>query len=140
MPHPRVGRVGLGVVFPRLGFTMPVGLKRIYGQRHLHFGSREIGTDGTDSILHSLQYKAAPKRSVLLDYALFDGEAEEFGIVGEAEVLHDAVFVKGDSAGGDVQDGGGFFHGVAFGEELQDFALARSQDAANFGGARFPCG
>ena len=37
MPHPRVGRVGLGVIFPRLGFAMPVGLKRIYGQRHLHF-------------------------------------------------------------------------------------------------------
>jgi putative transposase len=25
------------VAFPRLGFAMPVGLKRIYGQRHLHF-------------------------------------------------------------------------------------------------------
>jgi putative transposase len=25
------------VIFPRLGFAMPVGLKRIYGQRHLHF-------------------------------------------------------------------------------------------------------
>ena len=53
-------------------------------------------------------------RLVLLDYALLDGEAQEFGIVGEAEVLHDAVFVKGDGAGGDVGDGGGFFHGVAF--------------------------
>src|SRR6266403_1891712 len=28
---------GSWVVFPRLGFAMPVGLKRIYGQRHLHF-------------------------------------------------------------------------------------------------------
>ena len=37
MPHPRVGRVVLGAIFPRLGFAMPVGLKRIYGQRHLHF-------------------------------------------------------------------------------------------------------
>jgi len=37
VPFPRVGRVGLGVIFPRLGFAMPVGLKRIYGQRHLHF-------------------------------------------------------------------------------------------------------
>jgi len=37
VPHPRVGRVGLGLAFPRLGFAMPVGLKRIYGQRHLHF-------------------------------------------------------------------------------------------------------
>ena len=37
MPHPRVGRVGLGVAFPRLGLAMPVGLKRIYGHRHLHF-------------------------------------------------------------------------------------------------------
>ena len=37
MPHPRVGRVGLGLAFPRLGFAMPVRLKRIYGQRHLHF-------------------------------------------------------------------------------------------------------
>jgi len=37
VPHPRVGRVGLGVVFPRLGFAMPVGLRRIYGRRHLHF-------------------------------------------------------------------------------------------------------
>ena len=35
--HPRVGRVGLGLAFPRLGFAMPVGLKRIYGQRRLHF-------------------------------------------------------------------------------------------------------
>jgi len=25
------------VVFPRLGFAMPVGLRRIYGRRHLHF-------------------------------------------------------------------------------------------------------
>src|SRR5882672_767496 len=74
--------------------------------------------------------EAAARRSALFDYALFDGEAEEFGIVGEAEVLHDAVFVKGDGAGGYVQDGGGFFHGVAFGEELQDFALARRQNSA----------
>ncbi len=44
----------------------------------------------------------SPARSVLFDYALFDGEAEEFGIVGEAEVLHDAVFVKGHGAGGYV--------------------------------------
>ena len=62
---------------------------------------------------------------MLFDYALFYGEAEEFGIVGEAEVLHDAIFVKGYGAGGDVEDGGGFFHGVAFGEELEDFALTR---------------
>ena len=25
------------MVFPRLGFVMPIGLKRIYGRRHLHF-------------------------------------------------------------------------------------------------------
>src|SRR5882757_2198926 len=84
--------------------------------------------------------KIAVKRSALLDYALFDGEAEEFGIVGEAEVLHDAVFVKGDGASGYVEDGGGFFHGVAFGEELQDFALARRQHAANLLGPRFARG
>src|SRR5579859_141538 len=80
------------------------------------------------------------KKSMLLDYALFDGETEEFGIVGEAEVLHDAVFVKGDGAGGDVEDGGGFFHGVAFGEELQDFALARRQYPSKLLGSRFARG
>lgn len=37
VPHPRVARVGLGLAFPLLGFVMPVRLKRIYGQRHLHF-------------------------------------------------------------------------------------------------------
>jgi len=37
VPHPRIVRVGLGLAFPRWGFAMPVGLKRIYGQRHLHF-------------------------------------------------------------------------------------------------------
>ena len=72
-------------------------------------------TDGIYSIPHFMYSKAAATRSVLFDDALLDGEAEEFGIVGEAEVLHDAVFVKGDGAGGDVQDGGGFFHGVALG-------------------------
>jgi len=60
----------------------------------------------------------------LVDDALFDGEAEEFGIVGEAEVLHDAIFVKGYGAGGDVEDGGGFFHRAALGQELQHFPLA----------------
>src|SRR5882757_1140139 len=84
--------------------------------------------------------KIAVKRSALLDYALFDGEAEEFGIVGEAEVLHDAVFVKGHGAGGYVQDGGGFFHGVAFGEELQDFALARGQNPARLRATWLACG
>src|SRR5882762_3465999 len=82
----------------------------------------------------------AAKWSTLFDDALFDGEAEEFGIVGEAEVLHDAVFVKGDGAGGDVEDGGGFFHGVAFGEELQDFALARRQNSAHLRATWLACG
>jgi len=79
-------------------------------------------------------------RSALLDDPLFDGEAEEFGIVGEAEVLHDAVFVEGYRAGGDVEDGGGFFHGVAFGEELQDFALARRQNPAHLRATWLACG
>jgi len=73
----------------------------------------EIG-DRRD-VLHS---NTAARRSSLFDYALLDGEPEEFGIVGEAEVLHDAVFVEGDGAGGDVEDGGGFFHGVALGQQL----------------------
>ncbi len=90
-------------------------------------------------MLHSFHHKGA-KNSALFDYALFDGEAEEFGIVGEAEVLHDSIFMKGYSAGGHVQDGGCFFHGVAFGEELQDFPLAWRQHSANLCGARFARG
>src|SRR6266481_2408290 len=87
----------------------------------------KLATGGTYFILHFLRPEAAARRSALFDYALLDGEAEEFGIVGEAEVLHDAVFVKGHGAGGDVQDGGGFFHGVALGQELQDFPLPRGK-------------
>ena len=59
--------------------------------------------------------KIAVKNSALFNHALFDGEAEEFGVIRQAEVLHDAVLVKGHGAGGHVQDGGGFFHGVPFG-------------------------
>ena len=99
-----------------------------------------VGVQGKSECRFEFHFEAAAMRSVLFDYALFDGEAEEFGIVGEAEVLHDAVFVKGDGTGGYIEDGGGFFHGVAFGEELEDFALARSEDAANFGGARLASG
>lgn len=35
--------------------------------------------------------------------------------------------MKGDGAGGDVEDVGGFFHRFALGEELQDFALAHGE-------------
>jgi hypothetical protein len=77
-----------------------------------------VGVQGKSECRSGFHFEAVVKRSVLFDHALPNGEAEEFGIVGEAEVLHDSIFVKGYGAGGYVQDGGGFFHGVAFGEEL----------------------
>src|SRR5258708_10750604 len=100
----------------------------------------KLGTGGTYFILCSLHPEAAARRSALFDYALLDGEAEKFGIVGEAEVLHDAVFVKGHGAGGYVQDGGGFFHGVSFGQGLQAFALARRQNSAHLPATWLACG
>src|SRR5258708_2863236 len=99
----------------------------------------KLGTGGTYFILYSRHPEAAARRSALFDYALLDGEAEEFGIVGEAEVLHDAVFVKRHGAGGYVQDGGGFFHGVAFGKELQHFPLPRRQNPAHLRATWLAC-
>jgi len=37
VPQVRCGNLGLGVAFLALGFAMPAGLKRYYGQGHLHF-------------------------------------------------------------------------------------------------------
>ena len=45
----------------------------------------------------------------------------------EVELAHEAVFVKGDSTHGDVQDGGGLLHRASSGEELQDLALAQCE-------------
>jgi hypothetical protein len=38
----------------------------------------------------------------------------EFGVVSQVQMLHDAVFVKGDGAGREVKLGAHLFHGSPF--------------------------
>lgn len=43
-----------------------------------------------------------------------DRKLDEFRVAFEPKLLHDAVFVKGDRAGRDMQDAGSFLHRIAF--------------------------
>ena len=81
----------------------------------------------------SRENRGATSASGLLDNLLFDGKAEKIRICFQAKILHDAIFVEGNGARGDVQYGRGFLHGVALGEELKNFTLSGSEYARRFG-------
>src|ERR1700751_648795 len=63
---------------------------------------------------------------------LLEGQPQKIGIILQAKLMHDAVLVEGDRARGNIQNRGGFLHGVALGKKLQYLALARSERASSF--------
>ena len=54
---------------------------------------------------------------------MLDRVLDKFGTGFDAELLHDAIFVKGDSSRSDIENACDLLHGVAFSQELQDFTL-----------------
>ena len=55
---------------------------------------------------------------------LVDGELDEFCVALEPELLHHAVFVKGDRPGCNVQDARRLLHRISFREQLKHLSLA----------------
>src|SRR6478672_2751472 len=80
----------------------------------------EIGSDG------GTESAPAARRSAERQ-PLVDGELNDFCVAFEPKLLHDTVFVKGDGAGRDMQDVGGFLHRISFCQQLQNFTLAGRQ-------------
>ena len=48
----------------------------------------------------------------------------DFGIVSELEMLHDAILMKGNRTGGQIEFCRHLFHGSSFGEQLQNVYLS----------------
>jgi hypothetical protein len=55
---------------------------------------------------------------------LLNGELDELCVAFQPKLLHNSVLMKGNSAGGDMQDAGSLFHGTSFCKELKHFPLA----------------
>ena len=65
--------------------------------------------------------------SLGFDDLVADGVVDEFGEGVEVELEHDVGAMSFGGVDGDAEQGGDFFVGFAFGEELQDFAFAGSE-------------
>jgi len=60
-----------------------------------------------------------------LDQSMANGKAHQLSIVSALELAHDAAPIRVDAAELHTNDAGDFLAGVAFGDELQNLALAR---------------
>lgn len=67
------------------------------------------------------------------DDVVADGVVDEFGDGVEIEFDHDVGAMSFGGVDADAEEGSNFFVGFAFGEELKDFALARSEPRTGAG-------
>lgn len=74
------------------------------------------------ALVHGLE-----KARSLPDDAAAHGVENDFGSAVEIELFHQARAMRLDRTGTYAQQGGNFLIGLAFGDELQDFPLARRE-------------